>query len=235
MSKLNTTADMIESKTNKVFSDSYPSTGWLDSTYPSAATLNNAYKALFNSAHPIGFIYETSDSDFNPNAAWPDSGVWELVSSECSRKLVSSQVLYPGIEGGGIINKTILCGAYEYDLFLDLFKQFEKPGYHIEFKISAMAYTYENNVMTLYLNNLTLFSVYTWSVPTFRRAAVSDFYRLSDVVPEPAAGYTSNGFNLKYEVTAKPNGSGSNYGFWDVTAHFYLVSDGPVYKWKRIY
>jgi hypothetical protein len=75
MSKLTTTVDNIELKTNKVTA-SVPSSTWTDSQYPSAKTLYNTYNKLLNMLHPIGSIFIT-DTNTNPSDVL--GGTWELV------------------------------------------------------------------------------------------------------------------------------------------------------------
>lgn len=41
---------------------------------------------------------------------------------------------------------------------------------------------------------------------------------------------TTTGYTLAYAIT----GQSASWSFWDLTSHTFLVSDNPVYKWKRI-
>lgn len=75
MSKLNTTVDNIELKTNRV-TGTVPSANWTDSQYPSAKALYNAYNKLLNIQHPVGSILTTAT---NTNPSKTLGGTWTLI------------------------------------------------------------------------------------------------------------------------------------------------------------
>lgn len=231
MSKLNTNASNIEVKSNKVSSTSAPYSSWTTDQYTDAATITAAFKNLLNIIHAPGSFYRTTDSSFNPNVIWGSRGEsWELVDSYHERIYLNSQVMHPGVSGLGLVSKTNLCGAYHTELFDPLSSRFVKTGYHIEFKFTAMITTGLANPINFYLNDYNLGSHTTWSVDTFRRLWTSGFIKLEDITRTPAAGYTATGYTLAYSVT----NPAANWQFWDLTAHAFLVSDVPIYTWKRI-
>lgn len=233
MAKLNTTASNLEIKTNKVTSTGAPSNTWTDTNYTSAKTLTSAFNNLINIVHPIGSFYKTTDSSFDPNVAWSDHNeLWELVLSTPERIYLSSQILHPGASGTGNVAKTNLCGAYANQLLGPLSDRFVKAGYHIEFRFTAIATTINNNPIHFYLNNVDLGTMNTWSGDAFRRLWTSSFIKLSDIPQTPAAGYTTVGYTFAYECITSV--AWHTFQFWDLTAHAYLVSDAPIYTWKRI-
>jgi hypothetical protein len=233
MAKLNTTASNLEIKTNKVTSTGAPLNTWTDTNYTSAKTLTSAFNSLINTVHPISSFYETADASFNPNIAWSGRNeVWELVSSIPERIYLNSQILHPGTSGSGNVTKTNICGAYRTDLFDPFYYQLVKAGYHIEFRFTAVATTNNNNPIHFYLNNVDLGNMNTWSGTAFRRLWTSSFIKLSDITQTPAAGYATAGYTFAYECITSVGWH--TFQFWDLTAHAYLVSDTPIYRWKRI-
>jgi hypothetical protein len=64
-----------------------------------ASEMNQALATLFDMAHPVGSYYETSDTSFDPNSAWP--GTW--VEDTAGRVLVAQNTgtfLTVGATGG---------------------------------------------------------------------------------------------------------------------------------------
>ena len=231
MATLNALVSDIEVKDNKVGSTESPNSSWTTSQYTDANTITAAFKNLLNKVHPPGSFYETTDANFDPNTAWGSRGEsWELVSSSYERIYLNSQVMHPGVSGTGLVSKTNLCGAYYTELFDPLYSRFTKAGYHIEFKFTAMITTANDNPINFYLNDTNLGSFISWSGSDFRRLWKSNFIELDDIAKTPAAGYTTTGYTLAYAVT----NLSTSWAFWDLTAHTFLVSDNPVYKWKRI-
>ena len=236
MSILSTTD--ITKKSNKVDSVTSNSENWNNDQYPTAASVTALFNSTVSAFKPIGSIYETVDEYFDPNldSYFGNSAgmFWEFVETAPKRLYVCSQVMHPGVTGTGVVGKTVLCGAYLTELLGPLYSRFTRAGYHMEVRFSTICYTGNNNRVLLYLNNTLLFQGGTWSNAEYRTTHVSDFINPANVAQTPAAGYTSNGYTLFYETTASTNGT-YGYGFFDVTAHIYAVSDyETVYRWKRI-
>ena len=181
--------------------------------------------------YPIGTIYETKDSSVNPQDLW--GGSWVLEAEEYDRRLVGSQVLYDSITGtGGSTSYTNVLGAYGDTLISGVFQNTESPeGYHQEYRLTFQATCLSNNQVQVALNNIESPIAGTWSNPTFRIMASTPYFKISDIVYETTMTYSQSGINLKYKVN-NPSTSHS-YGIYNITIHGYIVSDEPVYKWKR--
>ena len=136
-----------------------------------------------------------------------------------NRICIGSQVLYPSLSGSGTKAKTAFIGAYDNSLINGIFNGITIPsGWHKEFRITYQAYTSEGGQISIYLNNIKVDGVQTWSGDTFRTIGASNFFKDSDVIQEPTYGYSDSGMNLYYESTTS-----SKWGVWNITLHGYLV------------
>ena len=231
MGKLKTTADNVELKTNKITS-STPSTSWTAAKYLSAASVYGVYNNILNTYMPVGTLLETTDSSWTPNSK--GMGTWELLESGVVCEHIGTQVIHPGLVSSGQVGKTNLCGCYHEMLFENLYTGLEKPGYHIELRQSFISYTESSRDIQLYLNMLKMNSANTWSHPNYRACNLSESIKLSDITKEPTLNYPTEGINLEYLTTATDNGNTYSWGFFDICIQAYLVSDAPIYKWKRV-
>jgi hypothetical protein len=229
LGKLNTTHDNIEIQTNKVVSLSSASAAH----YPTASTVTSVYESTLNTYMPIGTILETSDSSWSPNSR--QMGTWQLVESGEICEHVGSQVLYPGINSGGQVGKTNLSCCYHDMLFEQLYTTTTKPGYHVEFRLSFIATTAGDRNIEVFLNTLRVLQGGTYSHANYRICFLSNRFKLSDIKKETTTGYSTEGINLDYLTTQTTNASnGGAWAFYDICIHAYLVSDEPVYRWKRV-
>lgn len=234
MANLDASINNIELKTNKTASSALPLNTYDASQYPDALSVKNLNNNFMNEIYPIGSLYKTTSSTFDPSVAgW--SGTWSLVESGYITRHISSQVIHPGLSGSGQVAKTKAIGCYDRNLFADMYNkpEFQKTGFHPEIRVSAMISTGGQNFVTLYLNNITLGSDNTWSNDIYRVPILSSNYRPENIALDTVIGYTKDGINLCYAVT---NSSGTNtdrWAFWDVCLHAYLVSDDCIYTWKR--
>lgn len=237
MGKLNTTASNIEVVTNQVTIADSP-TVWTSGKYPSARATRLIFESLAEKYAPVGTIIETTDAAWNPNNSdinLSGSGEWELIYSGQICEYVGNQVLYPGIYSSGQITKTNLVGAYDYSLFANLATPFEKAGYHVEFRVSTVITTTGDRSVEVFFNNLKLISKSTWSDDAYRVSHISKRFKLSDIDLEATLTYTRDGVNLEYDTTKTT--SANNTGPWrlgDICVHLYVVSDFPIYKWRRV-
>lgn len=234
MSKLSSSINSIELKSNKTITSTLPSSTWTDEQYPDAVSLKNFKDNIINELYPVGYLYKTTSSTFNPSTAgW--KGTWTLVDSSYDTRHVSSQVLHPGLSGTGPIAKTKLIGCYDLNMFNKLYNvsEFAKSGYHIELRVGAMISTADRNYVTLYLNNIKIGTTGTWSGATYRVPILSDSFRPEDITLDTTIGYTYDGVNLCYEVVHSTGATTYRWDFWDVCLHAYMVSDDCIYTWKR--
>ena len=174
-------------------------------------------------------IINTLDTNISNNRSLIDSNtnsISELnnINSELlklNRICIGSQVLYPSLSGSGISTKTPFMGSYGSSLIGGIFDGITIPsGWHKEFRITYQAYNGGSGHIIIYLNNIKVSSIQTWSGDTFRIIGGSNFFKDSDVIQEPTYLYSDShsGMNLYYESTTP-----SNWGVWNITLHGYLV------------
>jgi len=184
-------------------------------------------KTMFDLSHPVGSIYRSTSST-NPSSTY--GGTWTLLRSTPERIHIGSQEIYAGTSGNGLVSKTGLIGSYDYGTIDGVFANVSVPsGYHKEYRISFQGYTGNDTNITLYLNNIATNGIGTWSGNQFRIIGASGFFKQSDIKLETTLGYSRAGTNLYYSVT----GTSSNWQFWGVTVHGYLVSNSTEYVWQR--
>lgn len=184
-------------------------------------------KTMFDLSHPVGSIYRSTSST-NPSSTY--GGTWTLLRSTPERIHIGSQEIYAGTSGNGLVSKTGLIGSYDYGTIDGVFSNVSVPsGYHKEYRISFQGYTGNDTNITLYLNNIATNGIGTWSGNQFRIIGASGFFKQSDIKLETTLGYSRAGTNLHYSVT----GTSSNWQFWGVTVHGFLVSNSTEYVWQR--
>ena len=136
---------------------------------------------------------------------------------------VGSQILYNGLSGVGPKDKTALIGSYDRMLIEDLMRKITIPsGYHAEYRLTAQGTSGGATYVHIYLNNLDLLTVGTWSGSTFRTIRSSDLFKSTDITLEPTYQYAQNGINLYYSVESTSNDS---WEVWNITLHAYIVKD----------
>lgn len=132
---------------------------------------------------------------------------------------LGSQVLYDNYQTSSS-GKFAVLGSYNYDLIQGIFTGITIPSaYERAYKITAQAYTQNNNMASIYLNNFQSNEVNTWSNNTMRKICSTRIFKESEITLEPTWNYSAkNGVNLYC------NNSG-NYqaNFWNITVHGYLV------------
>lgn len=196
-------------------------------------------KEILDIAHPQGSLFETHDSNFNPNVEWEDTK-WVLANADHKRDYVGSQqLLLASKDGTGAVSSTNIIGAYGYELVSGLFKGTrlwqnnvnEAEGFHREVRLSFQATTGGDTRVFMALNNEeTTEGIRTWSGPTFRALDSTNYIDLRHMTLEPTFNYTSNpGINLKYRVV----GDGT-WTFMNPTVHGYIVENAVTYSWKRV-
>lgn len=232
MGKLNTNTSLgILLQTDKV-SGTTVNSSWTDTKYPDGDSFKNICTNLSKKYLPVGTILETTDASWTPDTS---TGTWELIHSGETVEHVGTQVLHPGVSSSGQVGKTNISGCYHNMLFEYLYTAFEKPGHHVEFRVSTIGTTSGDRNIELYFNTLRLTVNATWSSSAYKVCAMSKRFKLSDIKKELTLNYTTEGINLGYITTATGSASnGTAWSFGDVCVHCYLVSDLPVYKWKRV-
>ena len=137
---------------------------------------------------------------------------------------VGSQILYNGLSGVGPKDKTALIGSYDRMLVEDLMRKITVPsGYHAEYRLTAQGTSGGATYVHIYLNNLDLLTVGTWSGSTFRTIRSSEFFKSTDITLEPTYQYAQNGINLYYSVEG--TSSNESWEVWNITLHAYIVKD----------
>lgn len=235
MANLETSINNIELKTNKTAPSALPLSTWTAEQYPDALSIKNLNDNFMNEIYPVGSLYKTTSSTFDPSSAgW--AGTWSLYESGYITQHISSQVIHPGLSGNGQVAKTKVIGCYKDTMFINMYNkpEFQKTGFHPEIRVSAMISTKGQNFVTLYLNNLTLGSANTWSNDVYRVPILSSNCRPENIAFDTVIGYDYDGINLCYAVTNSSGTTSDRWAFWDVCLHAYLVSDDCVYTWKRI-
>lgn len=190
---------------------------------------------IYDLIYPIGSYYTSFD---NTNPTDKFGGNWTLVESGYDIKQVGSMNIYSGINGSGLVSKTNLIGAYNYQLIDGLFyipsgsSSVEIPtpdGYHRAYRLFFQGSTGGGAQITMYLNNIATTILTTWSASTYRKISATDFFQESDIVLEPTMGYANNGINLKYQISS----TASTWQIFDVIICGYFVSDEVRYTWRR--
>ena len=132
---------------------------------------------------------------------------------------VGSQVLYDNYQMTTATKQAVL-GSYNYDLVQGLFVGVNIPqAYERAYRITAQINTGNNNLGSVWLNNIQSSTVNTWSGDTMRKLASTRIFKESEIELEPTYVYTSKqGTNLYCQ-----NSGNYQANFWNITVHAYLV------------
>lgn len=165
-------------------------------------------------------------------------GEWTSICDGYERVLIDDLNIYPETVTGtchsqdGWSAPNYLVGSGDYNL-LNGFHYNVPTGYHIEFMLSALIRTGNNNKLKFFLNNLHSYEGITWSESDYRTWVRSPYYTKDQIIMEKLPRYNGNGINLTYK-TLNTTGSNQSFSFYGVHILMYLVSDEPIYKWKRV-
>lgn len=134
---------------------------------------------------------------------------------------VGSQVLYDSYQMTTATKQAVL-GSYNYDLVQGVFNGINIPSaYTRAYRITAQIHTQNNNMGSVWLNNIQSSTVNTWSNNTMRKIASTRIFKESEIELEQTYNYTSkNGTNLYCQNTGSYQAN-----FWNITVHAYLVKN----------
>ena len=134
---------------------------------------------------------------------------------------VGSQVLYDSYQMTTQTKQAVL-GSYNYDLIQGLFNGINIPlAYVRAYRITAQIYTQNNNLGSVWLNNIQSSTVNTWSNNTMRKLASTRIFKESEIELEATYNYTNKqGTNLYCQ-----NSGPYQANFWNITVHAYLVKN----------
>lgn len=134
---------------------------------------------------------------------------------------VGSQVLYDSYQMTTATKQAVL-GSYNYDLVQGVFNGINIPSaYTRAYRITAQIHTQNNNMGSVWLNNIQSSTVNTWSNNTMRKIASTRIFKESEIVLEQTYNYTSKkGTNLYCQNTGSYQAN-----FWNITVHAYLVKN----------
>lgn len=134
---------------------------------------------------------------------------------------VGSQVLYDEYQMTTATKQAVL-GSYNYDLIQGVFNGINIPSSYVRaYRITAQIYTQNNNMGSVWLNNIQSNTVNTWSNNTMRKIASTGIFKESDIQLEATYNYTSKqGTNLYCQ-----NSGPYQANFWNITVHGYLVKN----------
>lgn len=185
--------------------------------------------------YPIGSIYQSIN---NIDVRTLLGGEWTNVCDDYERVLIDDLNIYPETVTGTCPSQddwsapNYLVGSYDYNL-LNGFQYNVPTGYHIEFMLSTLITT-TNCRIKFFLNNLHSYDETTWSGSNFRVWVRSPYYTKDQIIIEQLPDYhNGNGINLTFK-TLNTSGSNQSFSFYGVHILMYLVSDEPIYKWKRV-
>ena len=194
-----------------------------EAIYPAVAK-----EQLLDVFHPMGAIYETTDSQFDPNDEF--GGQWTLDSSEKKHIFVNSQQLFSS-NTNTTSGTTNIIGAYDFNLIEGVWTGITIPsGFHKSYKLTCQVSTSSSNTAKVALNNIQTDAQGTYSATTFRKIVSSNYFVESQITLEPTMGYTSrNGINCKVI-----NSGTQEARFYCCNLLAYLESDDIYYTWRRI-
>lgn len=134
---------------------------------------------------------------------------------------VGSQVLYDEYQMTTATKQAVL-GSYNYDLIQGLFNGVNIPSAYVRaYRVTAQIYTQNNNMGSVWLNNIQSNTVNTWSNNTMRKIASTRIFKESEIVLESTYNYTNKqGTNLYCQ-----NSGPYQANFWNITVHAYLVKN----------
>ena len=110
---------------------------------------------------------------------------------------VGSQVLYDEYQMTTATKQAVL-GSYNYDLIQGLFNGVNIPSAYVRaYRITAQIHTQNNNMGSVWLNNIQSNTINTWSNNTMRKIASTRIFKESEIQLEATYNYTSKqGTNL---------------------------------------
>ena len=134
---------------------------------------------------------------------------------------IGSQVLYDNYQMTTATKQAVL-GSYGYHLVQGIFTGITIPSaYTRAYRITAQIHTQNNNLGSVWLNNIQSSTVNTWSNTSMRKIASTRIFKESEIELEPTYNYTSqNGTNLYCE-----NSTSYTANFYNITVHGYLVKN----------
>lgn len=134
---------------------------------------------------------------------------------------VGSQVLYDEYQMTTATKQAVL-GSYNYDLIQGVFNGINIPSAYVKaYRITAQIHTQNNNMGSVWLNNIQSNTINTWSNNTMRKIASTRIFKESEIELEATWNYTSKqGTNLYCQ-----NSGNYQANFWNITVHGYLVKN----------
>ena len=145
-------------------------------------------------------------------------------------KYVGSQVLYDSYTITGAGTASVL-GAYDYKLIDGLFAGITVPaGYEKAYRLTAQVCSYNNNQISIALNNISSNGIGTWSQSTFRAIVSTRIFKQSEISLENVFGYESGRSGCNLRVTSTASSSGNTGGqVWNITLHGYIVKESTTF------
>lgn len=133
---------------------------------------------------------------------------------------IGNQVLYDELQMTTESKQAVL-GSYNYDLVQGVFNGINIPeAYERAYRLTAQIYTLNNNLGSVWINNIQSSKVNTWAgYTTMRKIASTRIFKESELELEPTYNYSARqGTNLYCD-----NSGDYQANFYNITIHGYLV------------